>query len=168
MWSASRSARRPIARPLVPAPSVPTTPVFARPRCTSSPNAVSRPATTCEVRCSSNAVSGWAWMSRRHAVMSPCSSRMRSMIGMPAMITSRSMRQHIQGIDHVVLVVRDLDAARDTFERMGFTVTPRGHHTIGSQNHCVMFGHDYIELLMSPADDPHPSRRYYTEFARGG
>jgi hypothetical protein len=84
------------------------------------------------------------------------------------MITSRFMRQHIQGIDHAVLVVRDLDAARDTFERMGFTVTPRGHHTIGSQNHCVMFGRDYIELLMSPADDPHPSRRYYTEFARAG
>jgi len=78
------------------------------------------------------------------------------------------MRQHIQGIDHVVLVVRDLDRARDTFERMGFTVTPRGHHTLGSQNHCVMFGHDYVELLMSPTDNPHPSRQYYTEFARTG
>jgi catechol 2,3-dioxygenase-like lactoylglutathione lyase family enzyme len=90
------------------------------------------------------------------------------MIGMRAMITSRSMRQHIQGIDHVVLVVRDLDAARDTFERMGFAVTPRGHHAIGSQNHCVMFSHDYIELLMSPPENPHPSRQYYTEFARAG
>jgi catechol 2,3-dioxygenase-like lactoylglutathione lyase family enzyme len=78
------------------------------------------------------------------------------------------MRQHIRGIDHVVLVVRDLDGARDTFERMGFTVTPRGHHTIGSQNHCVMFGRDYIELLTSPAENPHPSRQYYTEFARAG
>lgn len=78
------------------------------------------------------------------------------------------MRQHIQGIDHVVLVVRDLDGARGAFARMGFTVTPRGDHTLGSKNHCVMFGHDYIELLTSPAENPHPSRQYYTEFARAG
>jgi catechol 2,3-dioxygenase-like lactoylglutathione lyase family enzyme len=78
------------------------------------------------------------------------------------------MRQHINGIDHVVIVVRDLDAARDTFRRMGFTVTPRGHHTLGSQNHCVMFGRDYVELLWSPEGAPHPSRQYYTEFARTG
>lgn len=90
------------------------------------------------------------------------------MIGMRTMITLGMMRQNIQGIDHVVLVVRELDGARDTFARMGFTVTPRGDHTLGSKNHCVMFGHDYIELLMSPAENPHPSRQYYTEFARAG
>jgi catechol 2,3-dioxygenase-like lactoylglutathione lyase family enzyme len=78
------------------------------------------------------------------------------------------MRQHIQGIDHLVLVVRDLDAARASFARMGFTITPRGFHTLGSQNHCVMFGRDYVELLFSPAENPHPSRRYYTEFAARG
>jgi catechol 2,3-dioxygenase-like lactoylglutathione lyase family enzyme len=78
------------------------------------------------------------------------------------------MRKHINGIDHVVIVVRDLDAARDTFRRMGFTVTPRGDHTLGSQNHCVMFGEDYVELLYSPEGAPHPSRQYYTEFARAG
>jgi catechol 2,3-dioxygenase-like lactoylglutathione lyase family enzyme len=78
------------------------------------------------------------------------------------------MRKHINGIDHVVIVVRDLDAARDTFRRMGFTVTPRGRHTLGSQNHCVMFGDDYLELLGSPEGAPHPSRQYYTEFARVG
>jgi len=66
------------------------------------------------------------------------------------------------------MVVRDLDAARDTFRRMGFTVTPRGYHSLGSQNHCVMFGHDYIELLWSPEGAPHPSRQYYTDFARAG
>jgi catechol 2,3-dioxygenase-like lactoylglutathione lyase family enzyme len=79
-----------------------------------------------------------------------------------------AMRQHIKGIDHVVLVVRDLEAAHDAFRGMGFTVTPRGHHTLGSQNHCIMFGHDYIELLWSPEGNPHPSRQYYTEFARTG
>jgi hypothetical protein len=78
------------------------------------------------------------------------------------------MRSHIQGIDHVVVVVHDLGLARDTFARMGFTVTPRGVHTVGSQNHCVMFGRDYIELLVSPEQNPHPSRQYYTDFARAG
>ncbi|MBE0615030.1 MAG: VOC family protein [Burkholderiales bacterium] len=76
------------------------------------------------------------------------------------------MRKHIKGIDHVVIATRDLDATRDTFERMGFTLTPRGHHTLGSENHCVMFGHDYFELLMVP--QRLPGREYYYDFARIG
>jgi 4-hydroxyphenylpyruvate dioxygenase-like putative hemolysin len=78
------------------------------------------------------------------------------------------MRRHIQGIDHVVIVVNDLDVAVDSFRRMGFFVTPRGEHTLGSRNHCVMLGDDYIELLVSPPENPHPSRQHYTEFAAGG
>ena len=62
------------------------------------------------------------------------------------------MRKNVQGIDHAVFAVRDLDVARETFERMGFTLTPRGHHTLGSQNHCVVFGDDYLELLWLPPD----------------
>jgi len=78
------------------------------------------------------------------------------------------MRRHIQGIDHVVIVVNDLAAAADSFRRMGFVVTPRGDHTLGSRNHCVMLGEDYIELLVSPPENPHPSRQHYTEFAKAG
>jgi 4-hydroxyphenylpyruvate dioxygenase-like putative hemolysin len=78
------------------------------------------------------------------------------------------MRRHIQGIDHVVIVVNDLDVAAGSFRRMGFVVTPRGEHTLGSRNHCVMLGDDYIELLVSPPENPHPSRQHYTEFAAGG
>jgi len=78
------------------------------------------------------------------------------------------MRRHIQGIDHVVIVVNDLVAAADTFRRMGFLVTPRGEHTLGSRNHCVMFDEDYIELLASPPENPHPSRQHYTDFAMAG
>lgn len=62
------------------------------------------------------------------------------------------MRKNVQGIDHAVFAVRDLDVAHETFERMGFTLTPRGHHTLGSQNHCVVFGDDYLELLWLPPD----------------
>jgi hypothetical protein len=76
------------------------------------------------------------------------------------------VRKHINGIDHVVITVRDLDAAYSSFHRMGFTLTPRGHHTLGSQNHCVMFGNDYFELLMVP--QRLPGREYYFDFVRVG
>jgi len=76
------------------------------------------------------------------------------------------MRRHVRGIDHVVVVTRDLDRARETYARLGFTLTARGYHTLGSQNHCVMFGRDYIELLAIPR--PHPAMQYFTDFlARG-
>ena len=76
------------------------------------------------------------------------------------------MRKHIQGIDHVVITVRDLDVTHESFKRMGFTLTARGHHTLGSQNHCVMFGRDYFELLMVP--QRLPGREYYFDFVRVG
>ncbi len=76
------------------------------------------------------------------------------------------VRKHVKGIDHAVISVRDLDSTQDTFRRMGFTLTPRGHHTLGSENHCVMFGHDYFELLMVP--QRLPGREYYYDFARIG
>ena len=44
----------------------------------------------------------------------------------------------IAGFDHAVIAVRDLDAAQDTYTRMGFTLTPRGHHSTGSSNHNIM------------------------------
>ncbi len=76
------------------------------------------------------------------------------------------MRPHVLGIDHVVILVHDLDHARDAYARMGFTLTPRGYHTLGSQNHCIMFGSDYIELLAMTKT--HPAMQFYADFlARG-
>lgn len=76
------------------------------------------------------------------------------------------MRAHIRGLDHVVILVRDLDRARDTYERLGFALTPRGYHSLGSQNHCIMFERDYIELMAVPK--PHPAFQYFSDFlARG-
>lgn len=72
------------------------------------------------------------------------------------------MRKNLDGLDHVVILVRDLDRAQDTYARLGFTLTPRGFHTLGSQNHCIMFGRDYIELLAVPR--PHPAMQYFTDF----
>jgi hypothetical protein len=51
-------------------------------------------------------------------------------------------------LDHVVIDVRDrMDEAADIFAALGFTLTPRGHHTLGSMNHLMMFATDYLELL---------------------
>jgi catechol 2,3-dioxygenase-like lactoylglutathione lyase family enzyme len=77
------------------------------------------------------------------------------------------MLAQVRGIDHAVILVRDLDRARDIYARMGFTLTPRGFHSLGSQNHCIMFGRDYLELMALPPAPP-PAFQYFAEFlARG-
>ena len=57
--------------------------------------------------------------------------------------------KHIVGLDHVVVAVRDLDAAAAAWNRIGFTLSPRGTHSahLGSANYTIVFGEDYIELL---------------------
>ncbi len=51
-------------------------------------------------------------------------------------------------LDHVVIDVRDhMDEAARAFATLGFRLTPRGHHTLGSMNHLAMFATDYLELL---------------------
>jgi hypothetical protein len=51
-------------------------------------------------------------------------------------------------IDHVVVNVRDqLDDGAETYGRLGFTLTPRGYHSLGSANHLAIFGTDYLELI---------------------
>ncbi len=54
----------------------------------------------------------------------------------------------IAGIDHVIVGVRDLEAARDRWRRLGFALSPRGRHLEQpTGNYCIMFAADYIELL---------------------
>lgn len=51
-------------------------------------------------------------------------------------------------LDHVVVDVRDqIDEAMRCFSALGFQLTPRGRHTLGSVNHLAMFTTDYLELL---------------------
>lgn len=51
-------------------------------------------------------------------------------------------------LDHVVINARDdMDRAADTYRRLGFTLTERGYHSLGSMNHLAMFGTDYLELI---------------------
>jgi hypothetical protein len=51
-------------------------------------------------------------------------------------------------LDHVVVDVRDrMNEAARIFAALGFHLTPRGYHTLGSMNHLAMFRADYLELL---------------------
>jgi hypothetical protein len=51
-------------------------------------------------------------------------------------------------LDHVVIDVRErIDEAMRCFQSLGFQLTPRGRHTLGSVNHLAMFATDYLELL---------------------
>jgi Glyoxalase-like domain len=50
--------------------------------------------------------------------------------------------------DHLVVNARGrLDDAEACYRRLGFDLTPRGYHTLGSINHCAVFDTDYLELV---------------------
>jgi hypothetical protein len=54
----------------------------------------------------------------------------------------------ILGIDHLVIVVRDLAQASKDFEQLGFTVVPGGQHPVGSHNALISFADgSYLELI---------------------
>jgi hypothetical protein len=57
-------------------------------------------------------------------------------------------------LDHVVVNVRDqIEAGLETYRRLGFTMTKRGYHTLGSMNHLAIFGTEYLELIAAPSGD---------------
>lgn len=54
-------------------------------------------------------------------------------------------------VDHAVInVLYRMDAAVERFRTFGFTLTERGHHSLGSINHLMMFDTDYLELIGLP------------------
>jgi hypothetical protein len=62
-----------------------------------------------------------------------------------------------------VLCVRDLDAARDRFRRMGFTLTPPATHPFGTGNSLAQMSSSFIELLsiVDPGRiPPHANERF--------
>jgi catechol 2,3-dioxygenase-like lactoylglutathione lyase family enzyme len=52
-----------------------------------------------------------------------------------------------RGLDHLVHVVRDLDAAGAFYQRLGFTVGARNRHPWGTHNRIVQLPGFFIELL---------------------
>ncbi|PJG51687.1 VOC family protein [Bradyrhizobium forestalis] len=57
--------------------------------------------------------------------------------------------KNIIGIDHAVVMVKELDQAAENYRQLGFTVSPRGTHSVhmGTGNYTIMFDPDYMELL---------------------
>jgi catechol 2,3-dioxygenase-like lactoylglutathione lyase family enzyme len=71
------------------------------------------------------------------------------------------------GVDHVVVAVRDLDAAAAAWTRLGFTVSPRGLHSapMGTANYTIMFAEDYLELIgvVAETEQNLPTRSFLVE-----
>ena len=54
-------------------------------------------------------------------------------------------------LDHVVVnTLFDMDPAAALMSRLGFTLTPRGYHSLGSINHLMVFEGHYLELIGLP------------------
>jgi catechol 2,3-dioxygenase-like lactoylglutathione lyase family enzyme len=79
--------------------------------------------------------------------------------------------KNIIGIDHAVVMVKDLDQAAENYRRLGFTVSPRGTHSahMGSGNYTIMFDPDYMELLGVLAATEHnaPARAFLEKRGEG-
>jgi len=79
--------------------------------------------------------------------------------------------KNIIGVDHAVVVVKDLDKAAENWKRLGFTVSPRGTHSakMGSGNYTIMLGSDYIELLGVLVETEHnaPTRAFLARRGEG-
>jgi catechol 2,3-dioxygenase-like lactoylglutathione lyase family enzyme len=79
--------------------------------------------------------------------------------------------ENIVGIDHAVVVVKDLDAAAQAWRELGFTLSPRGTHSakLGSGNYTIMFGPDYLELLgiLTATEHNEPTRGFLAERGEG-
>ena len=76
--------------------------------------------------------------------------------------------QHVLGLDHVVILVRDLAAAEARLATLGFRPTPRGVHSahMGTANTTVVFGDGtYLEALsvLQPTDDNRAVRTVLAE-----
>jgi hypothetical protein len=79
--------------------------------------------------------------------------------------------KNVIGIDHAVVVVRDLDKAAENWKRLGFTVSPRGTHSakMGSGNYTIMLDPDYMELLGVLVETEHnaPTRTFLEQRGEG-
>src|ERR1700738_2981509 len=79
--------------------------------------------------------------------------------------------KNVIGIDHSLVVVRDLDKAAENWKRLGFTVSPRGTHSakMGSGNYTIMLDPDYMELLGVLVETEHnaPTRAFLGKRGEG-
>lgn len=69
-----------------------------------------------------------------------------------------------RGLDHLVIGVRDLDAAGRLYERLGFRVGARNRHPWGTENRIVQFPGAFLELITvgDPGLIPPPGPRRFS------
>lgn len=74
----------------------------------------------------------------------------------------------IRGIDHIVILVSDLDQARADYTQLGFTVVVGGAHTGGATHNCLVAFADgvYLELIAFKREEP--GHRWWNQVATGG
>jgi len=61
------------------------------------------------------------------------------------------MKMATAAFDHAVVnAMFETDAAASCFGALGFALTPRGYHSLGSVNHLMMFHDHYLELVGLP------------------
>lgn len=61
-----------------------------------------------------------------------------------------------RGLDHLIHLVRDLDAAGAAYEALGFTVSAENRHPFGTRNRIVQFPGVFIEILSLGDHAPTP------------
>jgi hypothetical protein len=73
----------------------------------------------------------------------------------------------LTGIDHVVVLVQELERAMVDYRRLGFEVVPGGRHASGTHNALVGFADGtYLELLAFR--EASPDHRWWPALLRGG
>lgn len=73
----------------------------------------------------------------------------------------------LHGIDHVVILTPDLDAAIECYSTLGFSVVPGGRHPVGTHNALIAFKDGaYIELIAFW--EQAPEHRWYRFLSTGG
>ncbi|HEY0293000.1 MAG TPA: VOC family protein [Hansschlegelia sp.] len=86
------------------------------------------------------------------------------------MILVEGMPPSARGLDHVIHLVRDLDAAGEAYARLGFLVGPENRHPFGTTNRIVQLPGFFIELLSigdhAPIPEHGPNQFSFAAFHR--
>ncbi|PWU18002.1 MAG: VOC family protein [Candidatus Rokuibacteriota bacterium] len=73
----------------------------------------------------------------------------------------------LKGVDHLVIVVRELEAAIASYRGLGFTVVRGGRHPIGTHNALIAFADGaYLELIAF--FEPNVQHRWFRCLQQGG
>src|ERR1700760_3956503 len=72
--------------------------------------------------------------------------------------------KNVIGVDHAVVMAKDLDKAAEGWQSLGFTISPRDTHSTprGTGNYTIMLAPDYIELpgVRAPTEPEAPARAF--------